>query len=235
MIFISEQYEDLDYTNYPNDLDDNITYQDASADTQSLVTQYYNLKSAGSDSEANALIEANPILKTIIINAETMQRFNDRTIALERFYMSDVQSYIMNAAHYKGVWNASTKYQRYDFVTYSINSKPYSFECIQLNTPIGTLPTNSSYFIQITLQGEQGISGTGLSPRGVWDISVQYYKDDCVAYDNKLWSALQDNIGQTPVEDSTYWVFLMQLKQQVAVSSTQPINQVVGDLWYQII
>ena len=89
MIFISEQYEDLDYTNYPNDLDDNITYQDASADTQSLVTQYYNLKSAGSDSEANALVEANPILKTIIINAETMQRFNDRTIALERFYMSE--------------------------------------------------------------------------------------------------------------------------------------------------
>lgn len=235
MIFISEQYQDLDYTNFPDNLDDNITYQDASAETAALVQQYYDLKNQGKDSDANALVEANPILNTIIINSSVMQRFNDRTIALERFYMSDVQSYIMNAAHYKGTWSASAKYTKYDFVTYYVDNKIFSFECIQLDTPVGTLPTNSSYFIKITLQGEQGVSGTGLSPRGVWSNTVQYYKDDCVAYDNKLWSALQDNIGQTPVEDSTYWVFLMQLKQQVAVSSTQPINQVVGDLWYQII
>ena len=79
---------------------------------------------------------------------------------------------------YKGEWNGSTKYVKYNFVTYESNGLMQTFECLRDDTPLGTLPTNTTYWAPRVIRGEQGESGLGLTPRGIWNAGVQYYKDD---------------------------------------------------------
>jgi len=84
--------------------------------------------------------------------------------------------------------------------------------CIDSDVTIGTLPTDDTYWIPLTLRGAQGASGTGLSPRGGWSSIIQYYTDDCVAYNNALWQAKRDNLNAVPQDVSDDWQRLMALE-----------------------
>ena len=103
------------------------------------------------------------------------------------------------------------KYVKYNFVTYEIDGVIQTYECLNDNTPIGTVPTDTTYWIPRVIRGEKGDSGLGLVPRGSWNSSVQYYKDDLVAYNNVLWVANEDNIGLYPNDSSTVWYSVLSL------------------------
>lgn len=75
--------------------------------------------------------------------------------------------------------------------------------------PIGTIPTDIVYWYPLAIKGEQGESGLGLTPRGYWSDSTQYYKDDMVAYNNVLWAALSDNQNYIPNESSSVWLKML--------------------------
>jgi hypothetical protein len=64
-------------------------------------------------------------------------------------------------------------------------------------------PTISN--IQLKLVGTPTVN---LVSRGTWNNTDQYYADDIVIYKNSLWRAKVDNLNQTPVEGSTWTLYL---------------------------
>lgn len=230
---MSQLYPDL--TNaFPNSIDPNRSFSDVTSSNKALVEQYYTYKSSGNDSAATDLLNNNPNLKNTIVTAEMIQLIYDMNISQQRFYLNDVQQYLVNIVKQKGNWNETTTYTKYDVVQYVVNGAIQSYMGAVVNIPTGTLPTNTSYYVPITLRGEQGASGTGLSVRGVWNSLDTYYVNDCVSLNNAMWYAIVENTNNTPNDLSTYWKKFADLPTPIRVSSTQPNAQNVGDEWHQI-
>jgi len=231
---LSLKYPDLE-NNFPDSIDNFDKFLDPTISVLGAIDQYYTLFDAGDLAGATAVLEANPTLKQMIINADNLNKLRDGIVSLQRYYMNDIQQYLVELVKHKGVYNSSATYTKYDVVEYTIGTKTESYMGISTTIPIGTLPTDTNYFIKITLQGEQGISGTGLSYRQGWSSATQYYLDDCVAYNNMLWSAKRDNLNVEPLLISDDWLMIMEIPRQIVMSETEPIGQMIGDYWYQII
>ena len=161
-----------------------------------------------------------------------MNQHSDAITALERLFTTDIEKFIFQVVNYQGDWLPTKKYSKFNIVTYPHGDAIETFEAIKLEIPVGTLPTDRNYFIPITLRGQQGVSGTGMSPRGYWTELKQYYKDDCVAYNNILWYAKVDNRGQVPQIGSTYWEKLMEMPKQIVTGTVPPEGQNPNDYWF---
>lgn len=231
---MSVTYPDLE-NNFPDSIDNFDKFLDPTLEMLTVINQYYTLFDAGDLAGATALIESNPTLKQMVINADNLNQLRDMCISLERFFNDNVQQYIMGVIKVPVDYNPSSKYIRYDIVGYVIGLAKQYYWCFKDDTPIGTLPTDTNYFIPITLRGEQGASGTGLSFRGSWDNISQFYKDDCVVDNNILWSANVDNVASEPTLESLDWTYVMGIQKQIMISDTQPTTQIEGDIWYAII
>ena len=106
------------------------------------------------------------------------------------------------------------------------------------NTPVvNTPPTNTSYWRVLTERGERGQTGDGLSFSWLWDSTTQYKLNDVVIYGDSWWCATQTSRGQIPTQGSSYWTIVLTAlpAEQIPVSSSQPVNQILGDQWYQVI
>lgn len=205
---MSQSYLDLPETNFPQMVDTFDRATDVTIDLLPLVKQYQNLYNNNRLNEASQLLIDNPQLQNCMINAKTINRCYDGIKALQRYYFSDIQKYIEELIVYKGEYNSSYSYQKYDVVIY--NSSAYL--CIS-NSNIGDLPT-SDKFIQITLQGERGESGWGLAYIGMWQADKTYTQYDCVTYNNVLYaSMINDNIGRTPSQNSSYWTVVFDVSK----------------------
>jgi len=198
------------------------------------VDQFYAYIAANDIASANALFETYPRLKGIIITSERMQYHNDEIISIERFYLNDIQQYLIDFIKPKGDWNKDTVYTKGDLVQYVNNEAIESYLGNVVIIPKGTLPTDIRYFHCVTTRGQQGVSGTGMSARGSWSNIIQYYTNDCVANDNILWYAKQNSLGQTP-QIGEYWDKLMELPKQIVTSVSQPSGQGADEFWYEIL
>jgi len=228
---MSNLYPDLE-NKFPEQIDDFEKFQDPNLTSISLINEYYSYFDSGNLQAANELLENNPSLKRMIINAESLNKLRDAILSVQRYYLNDVESYLVNIVKFKGDFNNLSKYTKYDVVGYVNESAIQYYMAKMHNIPIGTLPTNTDYFVPLTLRGQQGVSGTGLSPRGLWGNIVQYYENDCVSYNNSLWSAKQVNVGQPPQDGSEYWELLMKLENKTIVSNTEPLGLTAGDWWF---
>ena len=156
----------------------------------------------GDISSAAQLLIDHPELRTSLINASNLNRIIDAIKCIETYYANDVQTYILELVQYKGTYSSSTKYTKYNVVDY--NSMIYM--CTSLNTPLGTLPTNSSYWYPLSIKGDTGEPGLGLSFLGAWDSQTAYPKDAAVSYGTSLYASLiDDNKSRTPSANSSYW------------------------------
>ena len=227
-------YPDLE-NNFPDSVDNFDKFLDPTIATLTAINQYYVLFDSGDLAGATAILNANPTLKQMIINADNLNKLRDGIVSLQRYYMDDIQQYLVELINYRGVYSGSATYTKYDVVNYTIGTATESYMGISTTIPISTLPTDTSYFIKITLRGDQGASGTGLSYRGGWLSSTQYYLNDCIAYNNMLWSAKRNNLNVVPLLVSDDWLMIMEISRQTVMSSTQPIDQTIGDLWYEIV
>lgn len=189
---------DLTGTKFPDEIDNWDRWLDPTLQTIAAIQKYQSLYSLQKFEEANEVIQNTPVLKRIIVNAESMNKLQDAIIAMERFYFSDFQAYLQNIIQYKGNYLATKKYTKYSVVTYMSHNTQQAYLCIIPDCPIGTPPTDLSCWIPWTARGEKGESGLGLTPRGIWDEYADYYKDDMVSWNNKLWAALSDNMGREP-------------------------------------
>lgn len=244
---MSTLYPDLDFTNFPGALDDislksNITN---STDAQ-LVAQIQASIIAGDFSNASAILNANSQLNGKIFSANDYNLMRDAILALERFYTDDIYNYIVEKQaswlaevdkfNYKGVYSSTTQYEKNNMVSYTTTEGTFLYLCT--TTPLtGTNPSNTSYWRVLTLRGERGESGEGLSFTYVWDSTMQYSINDVVIYGNKWWVATQANRGQTPQSGSVYWSEVMSALSaiQIPVTEVQPTDQILGDQWYQVI
>lgn len=206
---MSQTYTDLTETMFPDSMDQWDRYLDPTIQTISLITQYQNFYNQGKFEEANGVIEHNPILKRIIVNASTMNKTLDAIMALQRFYFSDFQAYLQNIIQLKGEYASTVKYPKYSVVTYIVHDNTEAFLCLSGNCPIGTPPTNTNFWTPWTARGEKGDSGTGLTPRGTYSITKDYYVNDMVSYNNVWWYATRDNVEVTPSESDRTWVALL--------------------------
>lgn len=218
---MSNTYPDL--TNaFPDSVDPLRIFQDVNISNKNLVDQYNGYVAAGNFTAASNLIRANPSMRDMIINADNMQLFYDAVISLERHYMNNFYQYVVNALQYRGTWSSSTRYSKFDLVRYAEDGLAYL--AVMENIPVGTLPTSSQYWIALSVKGEQGESGLGMTPRGTWSSAVQYYQYDVVTWDNKLWWAKADNRNSQPFVGSNVWEVALSMSVTGSVTDTTSTN-----------
>lgn len=169
-------------------------------------------------------------LATKLFTAATFNSLFDEIIALENFFNDEVQGYIqdkqaefdakVDAFKVIGEWSGLVTYEFLNIVT----KYGASFVAKRENTNVAPVENQTTddwgLLAKKGEQGPQGASGTGLSPRGLWDATVQYFTDDCVARNNILWQALEDNIDSEPTSQNTKWMAIMNLTEAVATHNT---------------
>lgn len=199
---MSSTYSDLVHTQFPDSSDTYEYMSDLTADLVSLASQYETYINNKKFNEAAQLLKDNPLLNKIYFNAEKYNKLIDSIKAIQRLYKDDIQSYILELVKYIGTYSSSTKYTKYNVVNY--NSQVYM--CTSPNTPLGTVPTNTSYWYPLSIKGDRGEAGLGLSFCGSWSSTATYSRDSAVTYNNSLYASLVDNnLSHTPASNSSYW------------------------------
>lgn len=228
---LSSLYPDLTHTNFPESIDHYEDMTDINLTLKSLVDQYYILYNAGDFAGIVTLLAANPDLDKALFNAEKYNRLKDTLEAQGRYYKDDVQSYLVNIVKNKGDFVETSTYTKYDVVGYVTGGAKQYFMGTVVTIPIGTLPTNTSYYVPLTLRGEQGASGTGLAPKGNWSSVVTYVVDDCVSYNNILWASKATNLNSVPNDINTDWEKILTTPTQFIISATEPVGQATDNFW----
>lgn len=92
---MSATYQDLPYTNFPEDEEDLIVYQNVNQNTKNIVDTYLGYVSDGRFSDAQTYYNANKtVLDKIIINENTINKLLQSIIAIERMFSNDIDEYI---------------------------------------------------------------------------------------------------------------------------------------------
>ena len=232
---MSATYPDL-VSSFPEKVDDHYIYKDVDITVKPFIDkycQYYNNNDFASIQE---LLNLHPELNNYILNAKSLQRSHDGNIAVQRFCEGYYKDYVVHVMKFKGDFDPTAKYTKYNVVKYVVDGGIQTYIAISDNDiPIGTLPTNEDFWYCATMRGEQGASGLGLSVRGIWDSLTPYYVNDCVSWNNSLWYATIEHTNKVPNDLSTYWEKVADLPNPIIVSTTQPEAQNVGDIWCEIL
>ena len=216
----------------------NMSVEDGAA-----VTGYQRAMQAGNNTLARQYYSQITNANQKFIDATKMNTLMDTCVALQKFYKTDIEPYIqsqqtiwgnrINQFNYVGDYSASTLYAVNNFVTYTVDGVRNVYICVKV-PPIGTAPTNTTYWRELSIQGLQGPSGENLSFRYTWDSGEVYYPEDVVVYDNVVWGCLVQNSNQTPQSGSTYWRSIYSPQQVVyPFSAQEPTNMQEGYLWFK--
>ncbi len=226
---MSVTYKDLTSTLFPEGVDTLELYQELTTAQKAIVVDWNALIAQKRFTEADALMAANPDLAKSFPTAEKWNKTMESIIAVQRFFKdsvftyiqdtgADVKDSIINAIKYKGNFSLTTTYTVYNLVYYETTDPETgttidAYISYKETIPVGTLPTNTTYWFPVTLRGNMGASGVGMSFRKTWDYTKQYYENDVVLLNNTLWYAKQDNINSTPIAGSVNWEILFVLEQ----------------------
>lgn len=205
-----------------------------------LFRQYY---SAGAYTQALSILTSNPQLDLKAIVADNINELNERVYGLEDLYYTEVEEYLSNLLDSMQIdvnnlsnqnqYNATQQYYPKNFVYY--NNEVYF--CLQ-EPPIGTDPTNTTYWLHLGLFGQDGKFGlSNLTFAGPWNNDTAYTVNQVVFVGYTFYWAIQDSQGQDPTTDetNTYWGVLFVVEpQQIVASPTTPENQNTNDIWFQI-
>lgn len=239
---MSEYYNDLSLTLFPNDIDSFMTWLNITASDGPLIAQYQSAMQAGNTTLANQILAQIPQGIQKIITATDLNTLSQAMLAVERFYKTDIEPYIqtqqqswletINQFSYQGVWASGTSYVANNFVSYTASGLNLVY--IATSTPpVGVAPTNTQYWRLLTIQGQQGDSGVGLSYRQEWNSSTIYNTDDVVTYDGALWMALQTSQNRIPDSNPQYWQLVINLETTTyPIQNTIPTNLQIDGLWF---
>ena len=222
---MSTTYTDLTETKFPNAVDDLSRMSDLASSDLTLVNQYYTYYNAGNLTAAAQLLADNPTLINKLFNAAKFNILRDALIALERFYLSDVQTYINSTRQSLqgeidkftalGEYSATTQYVKHNVVTANGNGYVCTADC-KGKAP-GTT-AGAAYWQLIVHKGDKGDSGTGLSFRGQYSSTTAYTLNDCVTDGTSIWAALKASTGQALAEGE-YWTRVMQINRRKAAAT----------------
>lgn len=169
---MSITYPQFDGTQFPDRIDSFEYVQDVSVTMAPVAAKYRQLCQQGQVQDAAELLERYPELKRSAITAENHNIILDAISALETYYMTDVQEYIINLVQYKGIWSSGGAYVKYNVVSYTNNGVTGAYVAIQPAVPRGVAPTNTTYWLQVTYQGPKGDKGDkgDTGPQGIQGI-----------------------------------------------------------------
>lgn len=235
-------YQDLPLTNFPSNIDTFTTWLNIVASDGILIQQYQAAMQAGNTTLANQILSQIPQGTQKIITATDLNKLSQAILAIERFYLTDIEPYIDNLQEswiatigqfsYKGNWASGTSYTTNNLVSYTVSGINLVYIAISA-PPVGTPPTNTQYWRLLTIQGLQGDSGEGLSYREEWVNSNSYAINDAVTYNGAIWMAIQPNQNIEPSSNSQYWKLVMNLETTAyPIQDTVPTNLQVGGLWF---
>ena len=193
------------YTTFPDSVQTFDLHTDVSSSVYPVWKQFNTYIANGEFANASSLLQSNTELQKCIIDSVYVNKLSKTVEEIQTLFLNEIQEYIHETVIHKGEWNTTTKYVKYNFVTFGVDGITQTFECLRSDVPIGTPPTNTTYWIPRIIRGEKGESGFGLSPRGEWSAYTQYYQHDLVSYNNALWTANVDNIGYFPNDSSSIW------------------------------
>ena len=115
------KYEDTPLTNFPDAEDNWARMSDVTATLLSAALQYNEYWENGEIDAANDLLDANPNLKNTIFNADKWNKLRDAIIAVERYYLNDVQDFIEETAQSAIGINDNPEEEDKTLVSYSAN------------------------------------------------------------------------------------------------------------------
>ena len=87
-------YVDLTYTRFPAQCDSWADSQDITASMIGPANQYRKAVESGNYNNAQAILNGNPLLRNMLINADTINRMKHGIMALERMFVDSIQNYI---------------------------------------------------------------------------------------------------------------------------------------------
>ena len=128
--------------NFPDEIDDFDKFQDPNISSMPLINEYYAEIETGTEASlarAKTILDNNPSLKPMIINADRLNKLRDGLLSVEEFYLSDVQQYLINLVKYRGTYSSSVIYNKFNIVKY--NGQSYMY--INNTASKGRVPTNS--------------------------------------------------------------------------------------------
>ena len=206
-----------------------------------LIAQYQSYMEQGNTAQANEILAQIPQGTQKIIKATDVNKWTQAILALERFYISDIEPYIQQQQEdwqaivdqfsYQGEWASGTNYVTNNFVSYTSGGVTMLYIATG-NPPTGTAPTNTTYWRPLTIRGQQGQSGT-LAYRESWDAGTQYSANDVVSYEGALWMALQASQNITPGTNASYWKKVIGFEATTyPIQDTEPTNLEAGSLWF---
>jgi len=198
---------------FPDELHSFTTLQDIQASDIQNVLRYKELamKTNRTPYEDTELNDLKVTLNRKLINASKINDIYNAVIELEEFFRDNTVGYIetkqgefqaeIDKFDDKGDYNPSTTYHKNNMIRHD----GYGFIVLK-NNLVGVEPVDDGVnYRRFTIKGDQGVSGSGLSPRGIYSGTTTYTKDDLVVYDSKWWTATQTTQGNTPVIDSLHW------------------------------
>lgn len=217
-------------------------YQDIHLSDVQLYTLFRQYYTAGNYTAALNVLSQNPQLSLKAITADNLNELSERVYGLEDVYYTEVEEYLSNLLQSmqtdidnlsnQNQYSATQQYYPKNFVYY--NDEVYF--CLK-EPPIGTDPTNTTYWLYLGLLGKQGNIGlANLTFVGPWNTNTVYTTNQVVYVGYTFYWAIQGNQGQDPTtESSEYWGVLFTVDpQQIVTSVNVPENQNVDDFWFQI-
>lgn len=204
---------------------------------QQLFMQYYK---QGQYQEALSLLAGNSAqLRGKAFIASTINTIASGLLTLENYYNTGVTVFLSNlATQYQqmvnnlkraGNWNAALQYTPYNFVRY--NDEIYM--CIE-QPPIGTLPTDDTYWLYLNIRGIEGDPGIDVVMRYDWNGTDTYNINDLVVYNDTWWVALQQNTNVVPGENANVWLeFVYISKTEIYVNINPPSSPFNNTAWFK--
>ena len=256
---MSKLYPHLDLTNFPDFVDDLIQKEDVDLDALPYIEEYERLiNNKDFTSATSYLAEHAEIIEPKIITTKDFNQIAQTLNAL-CMYLEDAKNSVIPYCEYYGTFSEEKKYDKFSIVTYKVqnpstgryvtnqyfcyktNKEEIITEEIEVDGEIvekqythkylqGILPTNVEYWGQLTLQGEQGESGTGTTPRGAWSSSVTYYADDCVGHNGRAWQCLVENTNSEPSLDNNNWAIFLDITSSTFEDVERSLEEALSNI-----
>lgn len=188
--------------------------------------------SAMEQTELNNLTEQ---LGDYIITPETWNKFADSLMNMQVFIKDEVEGYIgdkqtlwdayIRSFKHVGNYSSSTQYLFQNMVTY--NGDLYL--CKKEGAPIGTAPTNTTYWTKISTKGDKGDVGLNAYYKGDYSATTAYVVGDAVTYEGNTYYNKLASTGVAPSNPTNWTLF-----DSIVVSQTAPAGAQKGQIWIEV-
>ena len=212
--------------------------QDIHLSDAGLRSQFVSLFTSGDYTGAFDILNSNPQLDNKKIVADALNTLNVAITYLENLYYDNVDNFLASELvrlqtaidRYRkiGTYSGAVQYQVNNFVIY--NSLAYM--CIA-TPPIGTLPTDITYWEEVGLKGEQGASSLNLTLKYDWNVLTSYSIRDVVIYNEVFYVAKTNNVGKIPSTSTADWEILLSIDRRYIHTEATDTLLTEGDILFK--